>query len=260
IPHFDQQQVALAQAGAHPLSGADGSSAFNQAYEDFCKWLQKGLPLSVVKKASYIKHYNDEDTAHLVKKITTYSRAAAYTKAIVEMRSTFAGLSMVKGDGGSELGARSACPGMVINEITPQPSKTKLQHPHIKIVRKQQPEEIALQSVMLLASEAEAPEIPIVLHDKCMKEQVRILIASEHRIHTRMEERVMLIGMAKGTMEEACHTIQKVRQTIENKHQAILLDFDELDKVRNVGMKAELERQKVGKLHQEDNVGVGCSK
>ncbi|POW05697.1 hypothetical protein PSTT_09468 [Puccinia striiformis] len=71
-----------------------------------------------------------------------------------------------------------------------------------------------------------------------MTKRVRIWIASDrHRIQAH-------------TIKEVCHTIRMVEQTIDNKHQAIsLLDFDELDKAKNVGMKAELQMHKVEELY-----------
>ncbi|WAR63585.1 hypothetical protein PtB15_17B185 [Puccinia triticina] len=87
--------------------------ALGHAEEDFQNWIEKGAPFSMVEQASYNKHFNNSNIAHLEKTITTYCRAAAYMKAIIEMKSTLAGLSMVeKTNGGIELEAMGACPGV----------------------------------------------------------------------------------------------------------------------------------------------------
>ncbi|WAR59683.1 hypothetical protein PtB15_11B323 [Puccinia triticina] len=84
--------------------------ALGHAEEDFQNWVEKGAPFSMVEQASYDKHFNNSSITHLEKTITTYCRAAAYMKAIIEMKSTLAGLSMAeKTNGGIEL---EACPGV----------------------------------------------------------------------------------------------------------------------------------------------------
>ncbi|KAI7932939.1 hypothetical protein MJO28_017918 [Puccinia striiformis f. sp. tritici] len=105
---------------------------------------------------------------------------------------------------------------------------------------KHQTNEIELEPVMLDARQGKASKILT---------RVRIWIASDrHRIQAR--KWVRLISIAKDTIKEVCHTIRMVEQTIDNKHQAIsLLDFDELDKAKNVGMKAELQMHKVEELY-----------
>ncbi|PLW23423.1 hypothetical protein PCASD_14739 [Puccinia coronata f. sp. avenae] len=88
--------------------------ALRHAQEDFWQWLEDGNPFLAVERASYKKHYNNPEIAHLQQSISSYCRAAGYIKGIIKMNSSCGvELSMVeKRNEGIELEAMGACPGV----------------------------------------------------------------------------------------------------------------------------------------------------
>ncbi|PLW37672.1 hypothetical protein PCASD_12198 [Puccinia coronata f. sp. avenae] len=56
--------------------------ALRHAQEDFWQWLEDGNPFLAVERASYKKHYNNPEIAHLQQSISSYCRAAGGMKGL----------------------------------------------------------------------------------------------------------------------------------------------------------------------------------